>query len=180
MKILIIFIASVLIGALLGFLLLTKSEPIKVLGSLIERPTLTPTPTPSPSLTSSPTPTPSPLPTDTPTPIPTFSPTPTSVSQPKFTSAEINSFIERFAGQYGVDPNVLRHIATCESGFNADSINGPYVGLYQFSSSTWSNNRALLGEEKDPDLHFNAEEAVQTAAYLVSIGKKGIWPNCYP
>ena len=46
MKILIIFIASVLIGALLGFLLLTKSEPIKVLGSLIERPTLTPTPTP--------------------------------------------------------------------------------------------------------------------------------------
>lgn len=89
-------------------------------------------------------------------------------------------FIERFAGQYGVDPNVLRHVAVCESGFRADAINGPYAGLFQFNVNTWKNNRKLMGEDTNLDLRFNAEEATQTAAYLMSIGKRGIWPNCYP
>jgi soluble lytic murein transglycosylase-like protein len=120
------------------------------------------------------------LPTSTPIPLPTRIPTPTVVSQPRFSPEQIHAFIERFAAQYSVDPNVLRHIAVCESGFNPDAVNGPYAGLFQFTKSTWKSNRLSLGEDTNTDLRFNAEEATQTATYLISQGKKDIWPNCYP
>lgn len=140
------------------------------------------TPTPIPTLTPTPTPEPTPTLTPSPTPIPSPTPSlsPTSVPQPKHTQAEIHGFVERFAVQYSVDPNVLRHIATCESGFNASAVNGPYAGLYQFGSSAWKNNRVLMGEDADLSLRFNAEESVQTAAFIVGRGIKNIWPNCYP
>ena len=142
----------------------------------------------TPTLSSVPTFTPTPLPTATPTPTPTPTtkltptptPTPTVVLQPKFSSEEIHGFIERFAAQYLVDANVLRHIATCESGFNASAVNGPYVGLYQFGASSWRSNRTQMGEDVDLNLRFNAEESVQTAAFIVSKGWGSIWPNCYP
>ena len=138
--------------------------------------------TPTPSLTSTPTPTPSPAltPTLTLSLTPTVTPTPTPIPPPPVTSEQIHGFIERFAGQYGVDPNVLRHIAFCESGFNPLAVNGPYVGLYQFSVSAWQNNRVPMGEDFDPTLRYNAEESVQTTAYLLSIGKGHLWPNCQP
>lgn len=135
-------------------------------------PTETPTPTLEPTST--------PTPTEFLTPTPTSAPQPRHVSQPNFTEEEIYNFINRFAGQYGVSPDVLRHIATCESGFNAQSVNGPYVGLFQFSSSSWESNRSQMGEETDPNIRFNAEESVQTAAYVVSKGDTSIWPNCAP
>jgi soluble lytic murein transglycosylase-like protein len=97
-----------------------------------------------------------------------------------FSSEQINVFIERFAGQYGVDANVLRHVAVCESGFNPHASNLSYAGLYQFTSNTWGNYRKQMGEDENPDLRFNAEEAVQTAAYIMSIGKTHIWPSCVP
>jgi hypothetical protein len=119
-------------------------------------------------------------PTPTPTPLPTKIPTPTAVPQPKFTSEQIQGFVERFAAQYAVDANVLRHLAVCESGFSADAVNGPYAGLFQFAQSSWKTNRATMGEDPNPDLRFNAEEATQTAAYMVSQGRGEIWPNCFP
>jgi Soluble lytic murein transglycosylase and related regulatory proteins (some contain LysM/invasin domains) len=97
-----------------------------------------------------------------------------------YTSAEINDFIDRFAGQYGVDPNVLRRVATCESGFNPMATNGTYAGLYQFSASTWASYRNQIGENSSADLRYDAEESVQTAAYVISVGKGFIWPNCMP
>ncbi len=133
-----------------------------------------PTITPSPMLS----PTPEPIKTLKPTPSP--SPSPTPIPQPVFSSEEIHGFIERFAGQYGVDPNVLRHLAVCESGFNplAEKLN--YAGLFQFSPNTWIKYRQLMGEDADVDLRLNAEEAVQTAAYAYSLGNDSIWPNCAP
>jgi hypothetical protein len=131
----------------------------------------------------SPTPTvvvPTEQPTSTPTPLPTKVPTPTAIPQPKFSSEEIQGFIERFAAQYAVDANVLRHLAVCESGFNAEAVNGAYAGLFQFAQTSWRTNRAIMGEDPNPDLRFNAEEATQTAAYMVSQGRGAIWPNCYP
>lgn len=129
--------------------------------------------------------TPSPTPTSSPSPTATArqatpKPTATAVPVPTFTSEQINSFIERFAAQYGVDPNVLRHIALCESGFDPLAENVGYAGLYQFGSITWKNFRKQIGEDPSVDLRFNAEEAVQTAAYAFSQGKMGIWPNCAP
>lgn len=135
-------------------------------------PTAIPTSTPSPTPTQTPSPTPKP--TNTPTPTPTHTP------QPKVSSQEIHALMERFSGQYGVDVNVLRHIAICESDFNPLAQNGKYAGLYQFDIITWQNNRRLMGEEINPDLRYNAEEAVQTAAFLISKGKRYLWPNCFP
>ena len=37
-----------------------------------------------------------------------------------------------------------------------------------------------MGEDPDISLRYNAEEAVQTAAYNLSINNAGIWPNCAP
>lgn len=135
-------------------------------------PSLIPTPTALPTPTSTPTP--------TPTPKPKLTPTPTPLPQPTFTSQEINGFIERFAAQYGVSPHVLRHIALCESGFNPQARKLNYAGLYQFTANTWKKYRQLMGEEINPDLRFNGEEAVQTAAYILSIDKAFVWPSCNP
>lgn len=159
-----------------------KKSNAKVLGlSAIATPTSTPIPsTPTSTPTPTPTPTLSPSPTPTISPTPTLSPTPTVVPQPEFSNSQIHDFINRFAGQYGVDVNILRHIATCESGFREHATNGPYAGLFQFAPITWKNIRKEIGESGDPDLRLNAEESVQTAAYALSQGKIGIWPGCRP
>jgi len=138
----------------------------------------TPVPITSSSFTSSPTPTPTPLPTKSLTPTPT--PTPTPIPQPTTSSQEINGFIDRFSAQYGVDPNVIRHLAICESGFRSNAVNGIYVGLFQFNATTWKNIRKEFGEDVNPDLRYSAEESVQTACYALSKGKVRIWPNCQP
>lgn len=134
-------------------------------------------PTPSPTL--SPTPTESPTSTPSPTPKPTKKPTPVPTPTP-VSPAEINGFIDRFSSQYSVDPNVMRHIAVCESGFNPAAVNGPYVGLYQFAITSWKNIRREMGEDTNINLRFSAEESAQTAAYAISKGKQGIWPHCEP
>lgn len=162
-----------------GLLIISRKPGAVVLSTAIEKPipTVSPTPTPLPSPTQTPKPTPTrkPLPKNTPTPTLTPTPTPVPVS-----SEQINGFIDKYAGQYSVDPNALRHIAVCESGFNPNAVNGPYAGLYQFASSTWSNNRALMGKDPNPSLRLNAEESVQTAAFLLSTKGAGFWPNCQP
>jgi hypothetical protein len=134
------------------------------------------------SPTASPSPSPTPEPTVAPTPkvVPTPKPTPTPVPQPTFSSQQINEFIDRFAAQYSVSPHVLRHIALCESGFNPSAYYVGYAGLYQFGPATWKNLRIKMGEDPNMALRYNAEEAVQTAAYALSTGKTGIWPNCAP
>lgn len=147
---------------------------VNVLGEAIEN-------TPSPTLIPSQTPTLVPTPTESPTPSPTKEPTPTPLPTPSpIPPSEINALIDRFAGQYAVDPNVLRHIAICESGFKPSAANGPYIGLFQFAKTTWKNLRREFGENIDDGLRFSAEESVQTAAYALSKGKKGLWPNCAP
>lgn len=151
-----------------------KPRP-KVLAAAVT-PTLVPSPTltpmPSPTLT----PTPKPTPTATPTPIPTPTPKP----QPKYTSEEIYNFTNQFGGQYGVNPNILRAIAVCETGFNPLAQNHQYAGLFQFDAWTWSRFRAMMGEDPNPDGRYDAKAAVQTAAYMVSKGYGRLWPNCYP
>jgi len=117
-------------------------------------------------------------------PSATLTPTPTKVPKPpRPTSApsmEVNALIERFSAQYSVDPNVMRHLAICESGFNSSAINGAYVGLFQFGTVTWKNLRKEIGEDTNINLRFSAEESAQTAAYALALGERGIWPNCAP
>ena len=136
----------------------------------------------TPALTSIPTLTPKPtiIPTSAPTFPPTPIPTPTLVPQPAYSAEEIHGFIERFSAQYGVDANIMRHIAVCESGFNPLAVNGPYAGLYQFGKTSWITNRIIMGEDSEPSLRYSGEEAAQTAAFMLSIGKGWVWPNCLP
>ena len=171
MRILVSFILGFIFSFLLARNQIWKGE---VLGESEQIIDVTNSNTPSPTQTPTATIEPSPTQKPTSTPLPTATPT------PQFSSEQIHSFIERFSSQYGVDPNVLRHIAVCESGFNSNAINGPYIGLYQFGSVTWESNRKLMGEDIDPELRLNPEESTQTAAYAVSQGKGGLWPNCYP
>lgn len=167
------FFLGAFTGALIlgGWTALWGRSEAAVLSARVESPL--PVNTPEPTLTPSPTlkPTPTNIPTPTLTPTPTILPV---------SSEQINGFIEQYARVYSVDPNRLRHIAICESGFNPAAVNGPYAGLYQFMSKTWSSNRAFLGEDPDPGLRLKAEEAVQTAAYLLSTKGSAFWPNCQP
>jgi len=177
------FLFLVLIGESITLFVMKRESSRKKILAVMTTSSVTPTPsiTPSPK----PTPSPSPAPTLVPTPKPLATPKPTAkagtpVPQPKFSSQQINEFIDRFAGQYGVDPNVIRHIAICESGFNPSARNYIYTGLFQFGPITWQNIRVKMNEDDNINLRLNAEDAVQTAAYAISIGDKAIWPHCYP
>lgn len=160
-------------------LLLFQRQKAEVLSVTIVGPSPTPTETPTPTLAPSPTPKPKPTNTQAPKNTPTPTPTPTPTVPPA-SSEQINGFIDQYGRQYSVDPNALRHIAVCESGFNPNAVNGRYAGLYQFTATSWSNNRKLMGEDSNPDLRLNAEEAVQTAAYVYSVRGASLWPNCRP
>lgn len=159
----------------------SSSDKKEVLSEKTEVQTsVSPTNTQTPTITSTPTPANTLTPTPTLTPAPSLTPTPIAIPAPEFTSEQINGFIESYAGQYNVDPNVLRHIAVCESGFNPSSIHLNYAGLYQFSATVWINYRKEIGEDTNPDLRLNAEEAIQTAAFILATNRAYIWPNCVP
>lgn len=175
-----VFLAAFIAGFLLFDIAIKPKGAPQVLAENVvaasEMPTPSETPSPTPEPTETPKPTPKPTVKPTPTPVPTATPIPA----PTFTPAEINALIDRFGGQYAVDPNLLRHVALCESGLNPKATNGAYAGLYQFGPTTWINYRKLLGEETNVSLRLNAEEAIQTAAYAISLGKRHLWPNCMP
>lgn len=142
--------------------------------------------TPSPEPTVEPTPDPTEEPTPkpkTPSPTPSASPTVTPVPAPTQTPdvwspPALEPWFAQYAGMYGVDKNVLERIANCESHFNPEAKNGDYLGMFQFSTSTWTSSRVGMGADPNPALRANAEESIKTGAYLVS--KRGIapWPQC--
>lgn len=169
-NVLLYFLLVIVAGELITIYIINKPKPVvKILSNHVVG---SPIPTASPSLT----PFPSPLPTTKPTPKPTKTPIP----QPVFSSQEINGFIDKYAGIYGVDPNVLRHMALCESGFNPMAKKLSYQGLFQFGPATWSNLRIQMNENPNTDLRLNAMEAVKTTAYAIKNGKFSLWPNCKP
>ena len=150
--------------------------PILTLKPPSPTPTNTPTPTETPTPTPTETPTPTPTQTPTPTPTETPSPTPTTVSQPNGT--QLDEWFTKYANEYHIDRALLHRIAQCESGFNTNSNNnGLYVGMYQFSESTWIGTRSAMGADTNPELRTNAEESIKTAAFKISQGGAGAWPN---
>lgn len=151
--------------------------------SKIDKPGLNPpvnmqifnSPTPSPSPTLTPTPSPSPTSTPTPTPSPTPNPTPTPFP---VTGTDLDRWFEQYAGTYSIDRMKLFSIAACESNLRPNAINGPYGGLYQFSTSAWISTRTVMNLDTNPDLRFSPEEAIKTAAFKISVSGSGAWPNC--
>lgn len=155
-------------------------NPLKpaVLAGNTEAPT--PAVTAAPSPTATPAPSPTPTLTPTPKPKPTIKPTPTPKPQPEFTSEQIYNMINKYSGEKGVDPNVIRRLAICESGFNPKARNYIYGGLFQYAPATWKSYRKMMGADPDPDLMFNAEEAIKMTVFIVAQGKLYHWPNCQP
>jgi len=109
------------------------------------------------------------------TPTPTIIPTPTAqVSAP----TDLEVLFNEFANQYAVDANYLKSIADCEAHFNNAVLVDDYAGMYQFTTSTWIHYRNLMSKDPNPNLRFGKRESIETAAFVVSIGKSGIWPSC--
>jgi len=139
-------------------------------------PILTPL-TPTPTITPSPTPTntPTPTPTSTPSPTPTNTPTPTPIAAP----ADLESLFEKYSSVYSVDKEKLKRIADCESHFNPNANwRDIYLGMYQFSESSWRATRTQMNLDSNPDLRTNAEESIKTAAFKISVNGQNAWPNC--
>jgi hypothetical protein len=136
-------------------------------------PTPTPTMTPTPTPTSTPTPTPSPKPTSSPTPSP--SPTPTVIP---VSGTQLDEWFTKYANHYSIDRSKLWNVAVCESGLRANAINGPYGGMFQFSSSTWVSTRREMGMDTNPSLRFDAQESIRTAAFKMSTVGLSPWPSC--
>jgi soluble lytic murein transglycosylase-like protein len=122
-------------------------------------------------------------------PIPTASasaePTAQPTIQPKIqptihpiSKIELEKLLTEYADQYKIDKEQLKNIAQCESGLNPKATNMYYGGLFQFSPQSWKGYRRLMGKRTDPELRFDPEAAVNTAAYMISTGRTSAWPNC--
>ncbi len=163
--------ASILSVGSLANSFISHPQPVRLISPLpITTPAPTSTPTPSPTAT------PTPLPTATPTPIPP-TPTPTIVL-PIITPEELEQLFNNYSQQYGVDKELLKKIAKCESGFNSNAQFLDYGGMFQFSSSSWASTRIAMAQDPNPNLRFNTDEAIKTAAFKISQGGIGAWPNC--
>ena len=130
-------------------------------------PTPTPTITPTPTLTPTPTPTNTPLPTRTPTPKPTL-----------VVGSQLLEWVNKYSSEMSVDRDLLLRIGNCESGMNSNSRYLDYGGIYQFSTNTWISTRKVMNLDPNPDLRFNPEESIKTAAFKLSRSGTGSWPNC--
>jgi len=159
-----------------------KSQEIVLGENITKEPTNTPTLTPSgPEALSGrrPTPTLTLTPTPIPTYTPTLSPSPTPTPIPVIlTSSELENLFSKYANQYSVDKEVLKKIAKCESNFNTNAVFKDYAGLFQFATSSWISTRNLMGQDNNPGLRTNADEAIKTAAFKISRGELNAWPNC--
>ncbi|PIS09704.1 hypothetical protein COT75_00755 [Candidatus Beckwithbacteria bacterium CG10_big_fil_rev_8_21_14_0_10_34_10] len=169
-------------GSFLGCLLIFKLQKnIKVLEKQEQKGieiSYNQLPNPSVLIPPSPSPSPSPIPTPKPSPSPLPSPSPSPEPKIYPTSQELDSSFAKYATEYRLDLNILRQLASCESGFNTYAVNNPYAGLYQFNSTSWINTRKRMGLNPDPDLRFNWEESIKTAAFKISQDGLGSWPSC--
>lgn len=93
---------------------------------------------------------------------------------------EVEAIIRKHAAAYGADAQIMIAIAKCESGFRAEALSssGAYGGLYQFVASTWQSNRRAMGLDDNPNLRFDAEEAIKTAAFKMGRDGYSAWPAC--
>ena len=132
---------------------------------------------PSPILT--PTQTPTLTPTLFPTSVPAKIPSPTPTPRlPVQAPQDLEHWFDEFSNLFKVDEEKLKRIANCESHFNPGVVREPYAGMFQFTQSSWIKYRKMMGKNEDTDLRFGAREAIETAAYALSLGDEHIWPAC--
>ncbi len=109
--------------------------------------------------------------TPTPTPVPTITPTPISYTQ-------LEDLFTKYSGSESISRELLRKIAVCESGLNPNARNGIYGGLFQFSEGSWITTRRKMNMDTNPNLRFDLEQSIRTAAFKMALDGPGAWPNC--
>lgn len=113
---------------------------------------------------------------------PTLTPTPTAIPiTPTLVpvhAGELETMFAKYSELYSVNNDLLKKIARCESNLNPQSNSGVYGGLFQFSETLWRTTRQAMGSDNNPELRFNAEEAIKTAAFKISRDGTNAWINC--
>jgi hypothetical protein len=61
---------------------------------------------------------------------------------------------------------------------NPGSNGGIYGGMFQFDTQTWISTRTRMGLDTNPDLRYNAEEAIKSAAFKISQDGTRAWSGC--
>jgi hypothetical protein len=169
-----VILVSALIPPIIGALLMGKTiQPVII--AFYQSPTPSPLPTQTITPTQEPSPTQTPIPTQSPTPRPTATPTPTIIP---VTSQQLDAWFTEYSNHYSIERRKLWLMAVCESNLKPHAINGDYGGLYQFSTNTWISTRRQMNADPNPQLRFNAEEAIKTAAFKISTVGLSAWPNC--
>lgn len=100
------------------------------------------------------------------------------LAQPTPSMEEFELMFNAYGNYYGVNPKQLRHLALCETRFRPHVTNGRHAGLYQYNPTTWSATRERMGLDPNPDLRFDAEEAIKTTAYKIAREGSGAWVVC--
>jgi hypothetical protein len=136
-----------------------------------------PSPTHLPTMTATPSPTSIPTPMPTQTPKPTKSPLPTPTPH-TVSSQQLDEWFTQYSRTYSVDRQRLFSIAVCESNLHPEATNGVYGGLYQFDTRTWISTRKQMNTDTHADLRFHPEEAIKTAAFLLSTRGHSPWKHC--
>jgi hypothetical protein len=171
----IIFIISAFFPIISGLIIKNNFNSVNnkgaVKGASISIRVTTPTNSPIPTLT--PTIYITPTETDTPTPRPTATPRPTPVPP-----ETMENWFTQYANHYSIDRQYLRKIAVCESNLRPYATNGIYGGMYQFDPAAWKATRRQMNLDGNPELRFNPEEAIRTAAFKISVNGNRAWPNC--
>lgn len=76
--------------------------------------------------------------------------------------------IEKYAGEFGIDPYILYAIIKCESGFDKDAVSGADAyGLMQLLPDTYEWLTYRTQEEFDPQLLFDPQTNIRYGAMLM-------------
>jgi len=100
------------------------------------------------------------------------------------TTDDIKALVASYALEYGVSGESMLNTLKCESGLNPNAYNGKDShklskgshGIAQFSKETFDEFSNKIGiVDGSP---YNPDQAIETMAYMFSIGKQHRW-TCY-
>lgn len=90
-------------------------------------------------------------------------------------SGDFQSAIYSACANFGCNAGQLIRVMYCESGGRSNAYNrsGPYIGLFQFLTSTFNANARRIGIA-NPNI-WDPYQQINVAAYMFSIGQSGQW-----
>jgi len=86
--------------------------------------------------------------------------------------------VDILADQYGVNRDLARCICQHESEWNPEavSLDGQYVGLWQWELESFRSVRGEMGKNSAVDLRADAIASTEAALWTISQGHASWWP----